>query len=88
MRADLVPMQTTHSAFNLSCAQIAETISLRRFDEYATKQANHTGCVYKMVRLAGWHCILDGSDKVVAPRSILSAHMVLFEWILFLVSLE
>jgi len=75
--ADLISMQAAHSTFDLSCTQIADSITLRRFDEHATEQTNHTSCVEQMVRLAGWHGILNASDKVITPRSVLAAHMLL-----------
>ena len=70
-------MQTAHAAFELSSVDVANLGSLGGFYEYTTEKPNHARRVEQMVWLIGWHRILNASDKVIAPRPVLVAHMFL-----------
>lgn len=72
---DLVTVQTAHPSFDLSSIDVSDLLTLGGFDENTTKQSNHVRGMQKMVWLIGRHAILNASDKIVPPCSVLPAHV-------------
>ena len=76
-RTNLVAVQTAHSTFDLSSVDVTDLMTLGGFDENTAEQSNHASGMQKMVRLIGRHAILNASNKIVTPGSVLPAHVVL-----------
>lgn len=81
-------MKPSHTTLDFCCASVPNSVSLFLLDKNTSKQTYKVRRVKKCVGFVLWHEIVDCCHEVVFPNSILSTHMFLLVFVLFLTTLE